>query len=172
MRRIRIAKKKSRVTFSKSAKTTPKASVSYMATANSPTRPLGDLSIEELSNNEDDGQAHSSHPKSALDRVPLRFRTLPVIGDDDPPSETSEVQDETVLACLPFLAGTEAEQASFNAAGVPQLRRKQHIRFLRLMLPNTPSAYIGFDSTRPWLLYWTFTGLSLLGEDISMYRER
>lgn len=92
-------------------------------------------------------------------------------------TETSEVQDETVRACLPLLAGGEASVAalpstSVDARALPSLQRQKHVAFLQGSLGNLPAGFVAADASRPWMLYWALTGLYLLGEDVSDYRER
>lgn len=106
--------------------------------------------------------------------IPSLFTDLPPIRDLLN-TETSTAQDATVLQCLPFLKGTvhfHKTFVNFNKHGLPRLERKQHIAYLHDSLGQYPAGYVGVDSSRPWMLYWALTGLSLLGEDVSLYRER
>lgn len=105
--------------------------------------------------------------------IPKLFTSLPPIRDPLV-TETSVVQDETVQSCLPFLAGAGGSKSpsDFNAYGLPHLERRQHIRFLHTSLRDLPSGFVGYDASRPWIVYWALTGLALLGEDVSVYRER
>ena len=169
MRPVRATRRKPRVIFPRSAMQDFTAS---MGAASSSSQPSGAF-IEELLNDDFDAEANAALP-TAPNRpdVPSRFLTLPSVSDSAPATESSIAQDEAVAQCLPFLAGTEAEQGEFNAAGVPQLRRREHARFLRNVLGPYPAGYVGYDASRPWLLYWALTGLSLLGEDVAPYRER
>ena len=32
--------------------------------------------------------------------------------------------------------------------------------------------YIAYDALRPWVIYWSLTGLSVLGEDLTQWRDR
>ena len=82
-------------------------------------------------------------------------------------TETSKAQDETVQSCLPLLAGDDVESGA-----VPRLERQRHIAFLQGSLGNLPSGFVAADASRPFMLYWALTGLYLLGEDVSKYRER
>ena len=127
--------------------------------------------IEELSDDEDASSFHSARPTPSNASVPERFLTFPPI-TDGLSTETSLTQDETVEECMPFLSCTDAEQDNFNAAGVPHLRRKEHLHFLHKALGTYSEHYAGYDASRPWLLYWAFTGMSLLGEDVTPYRDR
>jgi len=112
----------------------------------------------------------SIHSKPA---TPNLFTSLPPIRDPLV-TETSIVQDETVQRCLPSLAGTEIGKSplDFNVYGLPYLERRKHVRFLHARLQDLPSGFVGYDASRPWIVYWALTGLSLLGEDVSIYRER
>lgn len=105
--------------------------------------------------------------------VPKIFTSLPPIRDPLV-TETSFVQDEVVQTCLPFLAGTDSGSSplNLNAYGLLYLERHKHVRFLHASLEALPSGFTGYDASRPWIVYWALTGLSLLGEDVSIYRER
>ncbi len=106
--------------------------------------------------------------------VPDLFTSPPPIRDDLV-TETSDLQDETVQECLPCLSGTidpSKGPFDFNPHGLPALEREKHIAFLHNVLRTLPAAYVGYDASRPWILYWALTGLYLLGGDISQYGER
>lgn len=83
---------------------------------------------------------------------------------------TSTVQDATVDACLPFLAG-EAVQAEYNMHGVPRLQRDKHLCFLRMFLGKLGPQFFSADPSRPWFLYWSLSALAILGEDVTGYRD-
>jgi protein farnesyltransferase subunit beta len=102
--------------------------------------------------------------------IPDLFTSLPPIRDLLN-TETSQVQDETIQECLPFLSGTE-EGITYNDHGVPHLDRKRHIAFLHKSLRKLPAPYVAADASRPWMFYWALAGLSAMGEDISEYREK
>lgn len=75
--------------------------------------------------------------------------------------------------CLPFLAGTANPRKTifdFTPYGVPRLEREDHINYLVNEL-ETPK-FLGYDASRPWIIYWALTGLSLLGVDARQYRDR
>lgn len=99
---------------------------------------------------------------------PLYTQLPPV--RDDLVTHTSEVQDETVQACLPYLAG-EIDVFEYNEHGVPRLAREKHVRFLHGNLGRLPSRFVAADAARPWYMYWVLSGLAMLGEDISSYQE-
>ncbi|KAL8828929.1 MAG: hypothetical protein Q9170_006388 [Blastenia crenularia] len=101
--------------------------------------------------------------------IPDLFTTWPPVRDELE-TETSELQDETVRECLPFLDGSVG--AVYNEDGVPILAREKHVEFLRDSLERMPAGFVGLDASRPWIIYWALTALSLMGEDIEQYRER
>lgn len=86
-------------------------------------------------------------------------------------TETSKVQDKTVDVCLPYLTGDRDDSFVYNAHGVPSLDREKHIRFLHKSLGRLPGGFVAADASRPWFLYWALSGLNLLGEDVSSYRQ-
>lgn len=102
--------------------------------------------------------------------IPHLFTSLPLIRDLKS-TQTTQVQDKTILECLPFLNGTE-EGIQYNEYGVPHLDRNRHIAFLHKSLKPLPAAYVAADASRPWMFYWILSGLSTMGEDISLYRDR
>lgn len=85
-------------------------------------------------------------------------------------THTSDLQDETVKVCLPFLSA-EDEKTKYNIHGVPNLYRKSHVNFLRKSIGPMPAGFITADASRPWFLYWALTGLSILGDDVSDLRQ-
>jgi protein farnesyltransferase subunit beta len=110
----------------------------------------------------------------AVHGVPSLYTDLPPIRDLLT-TESSNDQDATVQQCMPFLAGTADPGKlpfEFNEFGVPRLERDNHINFLYDSLGEYPAGFVGLDASRPWMLYWALTGLSILGEDVTSYRER
>lgn len=105
--------------------------------------------------------------------IPDLFTSLPYI-IDSLQTQSSIVQDETIQECLPFLSAANGNDPGldYNDQGVPHLRREEHIRFLHKGLGDLPSPYTASDATRPWMLYWALAALSVLGQDVSEYRER
>jgi protein farnesyltransferase subunit beta len=106
--------------------------------------------------------------------VPDLFTSPPPI-QDFLKTETSVRQDYTVQECLPFLAGLEdcgRSLSDYNEFGVPRLDRDRHIRYLHDSFDELPARFVAFDASRPWLLYWALTGLSILGEEVKQYRQR
>ena len=78
-------------------------------------------------------------------------------------TETSATQDETVELVL---------QCFDEEGDLPSLDVESHVQFLHQCLQTMPGQMVGLDASRPWQLYWTLAGLSVLGEDISQYRSR
>ncbi|OJJ44076.1 hypothetical protein ASPZODRAFT_135526 [Penicilliopsis zonata CBS 506.65] len=104
--------------------------------------------------------------------VSTLFTVRPLIRDPLV-TETSQLQDETVDVCLPFLQGTAAAQKPpFNVHGVPALQRDSHVAYLYDSLEDYPAGFVGLDASRPWMVYWALAGLSLLGEDVTKFRRR
>lgn len=103
--------------------------------------------------------------------VPSLFTSWPPIRDELE-TGTSISQDETVQECLPFLDPSVSTPQDYNEHGLPSLARDKHIGFLHHTLETMPAAYVGFDASRPWIIYWALTALSLLGEDVEPYGER
>ena len=104
--------------------------------------------------------------------VPALFKELPII-QDALTTETTNLQEETVNKCLPFLKGIHSSQKGpFNQFGVPALNRDDHIASLYDSLEDYPGSFVALDASRPWMVYWALAGLALLGEDISQFRER
>lgn len=105
-------------------------------------------------------------------QIPSLFRELPAIRDLLN-TDTSTVQDETVVKCLPFLRGTDGTlRENLNEFGVAHLLRDKHIEYLYDSVELYPENFVGIDSSRPWMVYWALAGLSLLGEDVTKFRER
>ncbi len=104
--------------------------------------------------------------------VPSIHTSLPPI-QDALSTGSSDTQIETIEECLPYLAGIGIRSLfDYNEHGIPSLDREKHIEYLHDQLGELPSAFVAYDAARPWLLYWTLTGLCLLGEDVDQYRTR
>jgi protein farnesyltransferase subunit beta len=104
--------------------------------------------------------------------IPALFTELPAV-QDPLATETTDLQNETLEKCLPFLRGVHASQKGpFNPRGVPALQREDHVAFLYDSLEDYPAAFAGLDASRPWMVYWALAALSLLGEDASNFRDR
>jgi protein farnesyltransferase subunit beta len=103
--------------------------------------------------------------RSSTAAIPNMFTSFPPI-QDILKTETSTAQEHTVNACLPYLAKADED------GRLPDLRREEHVDFLRYSLEEMPSNFVGYDAARPWVVYWALTGLSLLGADVSEYQHR
>ena len=103
--------------------------------------------------------------------IPDLYTSWPPI-QDDLNTETSYVQNDTILECLPYLNGTCGKFDSYNCHGIPHLDRARHIRFLHKSLQSLSSLYVTSDAARPWFFYWALCGLRTLGEDVTVYREQ
>ncbi|CAK7264879.1 CAAX farnesyltransferase (FTase) subunit beta [Sporothrix epigloea] len=106
--------------------------------------------------------------------IPDYFTHMPLVRDALI-TDTSVMQDETAAMCLTAIVKPDATPGSamlLNKSGVPHLDRARHARFLHKSLELLPGAFVGYDPSRPWLLFWCLNGLSLLGEDVSVYRDR
>lgn len=101
--------------------------------------------------------------------IPDLFKQPPLV-KDDLITETSKLQDQTVEQCLPFLTGEDGP-LELNAYGLPKLNREKHIKFLKQSLGPLPGRFVAVDASRPWYLYWCLSGLTMMGEDVSSYRE-
>ncbi|KAG5952719.1 hypothetical protein E4U53_000055 [Claviceps sorghi] len=101
--------------------------------------------------------------------VPSLFTSNPPVRDELA-TDSSQLQDETVEECAPFLKGHGHD--SCNVHGIPPLLRHRHVKFLQKQLGQLPPMYKSADSSRPWMLYWCLNGLSILGEDVAKYRSR
>ncbi|KUJ21780.1 CaaX farnesyltransferase-like protein beta subunit Ram1 [Mollisia scopiformis] len=109
-------------------------------------------------------------PGKTASMIPDLFTTLPPIRDLLH-TGSSQVQDETIQECLPFLSGLKLD-IECNEHGIPHLDRKKHITFLHHSLRNLPAPFVAADASRPWFFYWALSGLVAMGEDVSQYRER
>ncbi|KAI9889979.1 MAG: hypothetical protein M1814_004597 [Vezdaea aestivalis] len=87
-------------------------------------------------------------------------------------TQTSGAQDEAALQALTWLEGAAPGQGPANRYGIQALERQDHVSYLRARLQKLPGAAVFADASRPWLVYWALVGLSMLGDDISGYRER
>lgn len=141
------------------------------------SQPAPDKRIEELPDSGEPHNAeHSGNQGQTVEEAPL-YPPIPVLFSSPPPirdeleTESSEVQDETVEACLPFLVGNPHNH-ELNSYGIPKLQRDLHIAFLRNMLGKYPGKFMAMDASRPWIFYWAIVGLAMLGVDVSEYRER
>ena len=120
---------------------------------------------------------------------------------DELKTKTSELQEETIAECLPYLKRTTyishdvddgddannsikvinivrdahekiPKKRKSHLRNAPELNRKAHIGFLRDKLGSYPWYYAAMDASRPWVFYWALNGLVLMGEDVGEYTER
>lgn len=91
---------------------------------------------------------------------------------DELETETSASQDKTVQQCLPLLHAYDSSLRDYHHNDLPKLDRAKHARFLHRSLQTLPAVAVGYDASRPWMVYWALTALSILGEDVTPYRER
>lgn len=101
--------------------------------------------------------------------IPKLFTSLPPI-KDALVTGTSLSQDQTAQECLPLHAGTSRSLFDLNPRGIPRLDREAHVEFLNETIQN--AIHIPYDALRPWIVYWTLTGLSVLGENLEKWRDR
>lgn len=114
----------------------------------------------------------SSSTQDARPGIPVLFTQPPPIRDPLA-TKTSDLQNETLEKCLPFLKGIQKTQKDpFNSKGVPALQRDDHVGYLYDSLEDYPAGFVAMDASRPWMVYWALAGLSLLGEDVTRFRER
>ncbi|KAJ5155215.1 hypothetical protein N7492_008018, partial [Penicillium capsulatum] len=102
--------------------------------------------------------------------IPVLFTQPPPIRDPLV-TETIDLQDATLEKVLPLLRGLQVS-APLNVHGVPALQRDDHVAYLYDALEDYPPGFVAMDSSRPWMVYWALAGLSLLGEDVTGFRER
>ncbi|KAI8635679.1 terpenoid cyclases/Protein prenyltransferase [Xylariaceae sp. FL1651] len=101
--------------------------------------------------------------------IPDLFIAQPPI-KDSLITDTSTRQDAVVDDCKLWLSG-ELQGVNVNRHGVPSLSRERHTKFLEKNLGNLPAAFKAVDASRPWIFYWCLNGLSLLGADVTKYRD-
>jgi protein farnesyltransferase subunit beta len=130
--------------------------------------------IVELSDSEDGGPPFPGrHLKRDVHPLPP-WLSSPALNlfPEEFPTPTSEAFKKVRNECLPHLLGEDNQDIPLNKYGLPHLRREQHINFLHTTLGNLPAPYVALDAARPWLFYWGFSGLTVLGEDVKQYRQR
>jgi protein farnesyltransferase subunit beta len=103
-------------------------------------------------------------PSMLPPKTPDLFSTRPVLRDLHM-TGTSVQQDNTVNRVLPLLSTRDRP--------LPALNRLAHIQFLESGLDEKlPDFMVALDASRPWIVYWCLVGLSMLGVDVTRYRER
>ncbi|KAK0617339.1 terpenoid cyclases/protein prenyltransferase alpha-alpha toroid [Immersiella caudata] len=166
--RIKASQRRVRAVFQPKTRTTPTApsSTSPSTSSTPPIPTTQEKSKRQSSKMQRMGRTVDSGPVS----VPDLFCQKPVIRDalETP---TSVTQDETVESMVPNL-NARAPRLRYNDLGVPRLERQKHVNFLQKTMGPFPSQYLHADASRPWYLYWSLAGLTMLGEDVSSYRER
>lgn len=104
--------------------------------------------------------------------IPSLFTTDPPLRDSLR-TDTSLLQDGTVAEVLPFITGVDGDTPDErNDRGIPHVDRHRHATFLRRQLGHLPQMFTPADPSRPWFFYWCLSGLALLGEDVTAYRNR
>jgi len=84
------------------------------------------------------------------------------------PSATLDEQQETeqlISSAISLTAPPFDEGVSAGSPNIPSsvLRKTEHSQFLASTMFKLPSAYVGLDASKPWLLFWTVHSLDLLG---------
>ena len=102
-------------------------------------------------------------------QVPELYTSFPPI-KDRLTTNTSISQDDVVKQCLPRLIACSRKLFGVNTYGIPSLEREDHMKFLQDAIEYP--RYIAFDPVRPWVIYWSLTALSLLGENVEPYQQR
>lgn len=112
------------------------------------------------------------HGRDLADLPPWLDLNSLFLQNDSLSTTSSEAESKVTNECLPYLLGDEDTHLPRNSHGLPKLRRVEHAAFLRSNLARLPAPYVAMDASRPWMFYWVIAGLSFLGEDVSMYKER
>ncbi|KAK4219924.1 protein farnesyltransferase subunit beta [Rhypophila decipiens] len=161
--------------MSSAASTSPAPQPSSTSKSPQPESPITVLGDGNEQNDDNDGFVDEEIFVADAKGFPAHM--IPDLYTEPPPirdalvTETSRVQDKTVDVCLPYLTGEEDGHLVYNPHGVPSLEREKHIGFLHKSLGRLPGGFVAADASRPWFLYWALSGLVLLGEDVSSYRE-
>ncbi|PYH96834.1 beta subunit of farnesyltransferase [Aspergillus ellipticus CBS 707.79] len=171
-RRVRFSSSQTQTSAAAREHAPIRSSRSNLATGNrqSPAPTPRDQTV--LKQNQNQPQRDSMCEPQPHPGVPALFKEPPVLLDALT-TETSELQNGTVNKCLSFLEGLHSSQPGpFNKFGVPSLRQDEHVGYLYDSLEEYPAGFAGMDASRPWMVYWALAGLSLLGEDVTRFRER
>ena len=102
-------------------------------------------------------------------QVPELYTRSPPIRDSLT-TDTSVSQEDVVKQCLPRLIACSRSLAGVNPYGIPSFEREDHIKFSQDAIDY--ARYIAYDPVRPWVIYWSLTALSLLGENVELYQQR
>ena len=119
-------------------------------------------------------QAMTSMHQSPFIGIPYQF-TIPPPLNDELQTKTSAQQKCTIDECLQALNAVNDSDSNgfdFNEFGILHLKREAHIPFLQKSLGVLPAGFVAADASRPWMVYWALMGLSLLGEDVTVYCDR
>ena len=126
--------------------------------------------------NEGDDVATSDNPESIIapeesnhHLVPNIFVSRPRI-QDTLVTGSSIAQDKVINRCLPYLTSTKRTPSNLRSRSIPKLEREEHLAFLESAIKD--ARFTAADASRPWVVYWSLTGVSLLGKNIEIYRER
>jgi len=118
-----------------------------------------------------DNSVYAWRPLNQTQSVSAIYTQLPFL-TDTLVTESSEAHQRTAEACRKLMCGEEREVKELNSHGIPRLQRKKQVKFFKQALGRYPPAFQVMDASRPWILYWALSGLSALGEDVSVYKER
>lgn len=74
-------------------------------------------------------------------------------------------QQETEELCL------ETFRSENLTLALQTLQREAHVQFLHYHVGKLPAAMVRLDASRPWIIYWSLNALSMLGSDISSFKD-
>ncbi|KAI1314423.1 hypothetical protein EDD11_002167 [Mortierella claussenii] len=94
-----------------------------------------------------------------------RERPLQEYGDslDDFPTETSDVQLKTEEEIRRVFFPYTQESPIPRPIASLELRKLRHVKYLLGAMDSLPSYMTALDAAKPWLFYWIFHALDLLG---------
>lgn len=127
-------------------------------------------------NSMDNGTPNDSSRGDATPGEQQIFSPGPSIFTSRPPiidtliTESARKRHDTIDQCLPYLRGTHKDSLRSDPLNVPKLEREKHVTFLKAALQD--AKFMGYDASRPWVVYWSLCGLSLLGENVEIYQEK
>ena len=180
---MRVASRKHKIVFKSERKSTSRplpmplgsgdaAILERMATGTDPRfKGNGELESNSLEEAVPSDQTWIANTRGVqnLPVVPELHTNLPPIVDHLI-TNTSLSQDEVVESCLPYLAGIGRSAFNYNNIGIRKLERESHIDFLKTAIQN--ARFIPYDASRPWIVFWSLSGLHLLGESVEIYQKR
>lgn len=79
---------------------------------------------------------------------------------DSHPTPTSDEQADTEQVISALLATASPIDSPVNPT---VLRRGEHNAFISSSLFKLPGGYVMLDASKPWLVFWSFHSLDLLG---------